>query len=219
MTIPDGSHRPMLPEPAALFLQPHGARKMWHGSEVVPWAILRFKRLESVGAMEQSLTAEPKAGELAELYQRHVGRATALARLLTADDQAAEDVAHEAFIRCVGRFAHLRRPDAFDAYLCRAVVNLCRTRSRRARIEREWLRRQDPREQIERPAFDPDDRDQIVRALERLPDRQRAAVALRYYEDLSLAQIGEILRCSDRAAEALVARALATLRQTIGEER
>jgi len=38
--------------------------------------------------------AEPKAGELAELYQRHVGRAAALARLLTADDQAAEDLVH-----------------------------------------------------------------------------------------------------------------------------
>jgi RNA polymerase sigma factor (sigma-70 family) len=162
--------------------------------------------------------AELKAGELAELYQRHVGRAAALARLLTAEDQAAEDLAHEAFIRCVSRFAHLRRPDAFDAYLRRTVVNLCRTRFRRARVEREWLRRQDLREQVERPAFDPDVRDQLWRAVERLPWRQRAAVALRYYEDLSLAQIGEVLRCSDRAAEALVARALVTLRETIREE-
>lgn len=168
--------------------------------------------------MERPLTAEPGAEELGELYQRHVGRAAALARLLTADDQAAEDVAHEAFIRCVGRFAHLRRPDAFDAYLRRAVVNLCRTRLRRARVERDWLRRQDPREQLERPAFDPDVRDDIWRVLELLPWRQRAAVALRYYEDMSLAQIGEVLRCSDRAAEALVARALATLRGTIREE-
>jgi RNA polymerase sigma factor (sigma-70 family) len=168
--------------------------------------------------VEQSLTEELKVAELAELYQRHVGRAAALARLLTADDQAAEDVAHEAFIRSAGRFAHLRRPDAFDAYLRRTVVNLCRTRFRRARVEREWLYRQDPREQVERPAYDPDARDEVWRAVQRLPWRQRAAVALRFYEDLSLAQIGEVLRCSDRAAEALVARALASLRQAIQEE-
>jgi RNA polymerase sigma factor (sigma-70 family) len=162
--------------------------------------------------------AEIKPGELAEMYQRHVGRAAALARLLTADDQAAEDLAHEAFIRSAGRFAHLRRPDAFDAYLRRTVVNLCRTRFRRGRVEREWLSRQDPRELVERPAFDPDVRDQIWRAVGRLPWRQRAAVALRYYEDLSLAHIGEVLRCSDRAAEALIARALVTLREAIREE-
>jgi RNA polymerase sigma factor (sigma-70 family) len=191
---------------------------MWAGSLVDAWAIRRFKRLESVGAVERSLMAELKPGELAELYQRHVGRAAALARLLTADDKAAEDLAHEAFIRSVSRFAHLRRPDAFDAYLRRTVLNMCRTRFRRTRVEREWLRRQDPREQVVRPAFDPDVRDQLWRAVERLPWRQRAAVALRYYEDLSLAQIGEVLRCSDRAAEALVARALVTLRETIREE-
>jgi RNA polymerase sigma factor (sigma-70 family) len=171
-----------------------------------------------VNAVERSSIADLEAGQLSRLYQEHIGRAAALARLLTADDQTAEDVAHEAFIRCAGRFAHLRRPDAFDAYLRRTVVNLCHTRFRRARVEREWLRRQDPREQVERPAFDPHDRDQMWRAVERLPWRQRAAVALRYYEDLSLAQIGQVLRCSDRAAEALVARALVTLREAFREE-
>jgi RNA polymerase sigma factor (sigma-70 family) len=171
-----------------------------------------------VKAVERASIGELEAGQLAELYQVHIGRAAALARLLTADDQLAEDLAHEAFIKCAGRFAHLRRPDAFEAYLRRTVVNLCHTRFRRARVEREWLRRQDPREQVERPAFDPHDRDQIWRAVERLPWRQRAAVALRYYEDLSLSQIGEVLRCSDRAAEALVARALITLREAFREE-
>jgi RNA polymerase sigma factor (sigma-70 family) len=163
------------------------------------------------------LTTELRAGRLTELYQRHVGRAVALARLLAGDDQAAEDIAHEAFIRSTGRFSHLRKPESFEAYLRRTVVNLCRARFRHARVEREWLRRQDPREQIASPAFDPDVRHQLWHAVERLPWRQRAAVVLRFYEDLSVGQTGEVLHCSKRAAEALVSRALASLREAIKE--
>jgi RNA polymerase sigma-70 factor (sigma-E family) len=155
---------------------------------------------------------------LSALYEEHVGRAVALARLLTGDDHAAEDVAQEAFIRTAGRFAHLRRPEAFGAYLRRTVVNLCRARFRRARIEREWLRRQDRREAVTRPAFDPDDRVTIWDAIESLPWRQRAAIVLRYYEDLPQAEIAELLRCSVGATESLLSRAMATLRATIAEE-
>jgi RNA polymerase sigma factor (sigma-70 family) len=155
---------------------------------------------------------------LAELYERHVGRAVALARLVTGDDGLAEDVAHEAFIRAAGRFSHLRKPDAFDAYLRRAVLNECRARFRHSRVERRWLRRQDPRGAVE-PAFDPSTRDEVWVALERLPWRQRAAVVLRFYEDLSVAQTGDVLGCSTRAAEALIARGLTAMRDVLGEER
>ena len=47
-----------------------------------------------------------------------------LAFLLTGDRNRADDLAHEAFVRCVGRFAHLRAHRAFEAYLRRAIVNL-----------------------------------------------------------------------------------------------
>jgi RNA polymerase sigma factor (sigma-70 family) len=155
---------------------------------------------------------------LAELYVRHVARAVGLARLLTGDDRAAEDIAHEAFVRVAGRFRNLRRPDAFDAYLRRTVVNLCRARFRRLRVEREWLRRQDRREPAVGPTGDVHERDLVWRAVLGLPWRQRAAVVLRYYEDLSVAQTAETLRCSRRAADALISRALATLRNEISKE-
>ena len=157
---------------------------------------------------------------LAELYERHVGRAVALARLLTGDPHLAEDVAHEAFIRVVGRFAHLRNADAFDAYLRRTVVNLCHARFRRLRVERAWLRRQNVTDVGERPAFDPAERDLVWGAIQRLPFRQRGAVVLRYYEGLSVAETGAVLGCSTRAASSLLVRALASLRQSLeGEER
>ena len=158
------------------------------------------------------------ASRLAMLYERHVPRAVALARLLTDDDYLAEDVAHDAFIRAAARFADLRRPDAFDTYLRKAVVNACRAGWRRVRVEREWLRRQTVSDIAERPPFDPDERTVLWRAIANLPWRQRAAVVLRYYEDLPHEQIGELLRCSTGAVESLLSRAMSTLRKLIDRE-
>jgi RNA polymerase sigma-70 factor (sigma-E family) len=162
---------------------------------------------------QASPVADPAAqSRLAELYERHVGKAVGLARLLTGDPEAAEDLAHEAFLRVAGRFGHLRHSEAFEPYLQRTVVNLCRARFRRLRVERAWLRRQPRDEPPARLAYDPDDRAAVWRALERLPYRQRAAIVLRYYEDLSVEQTGEALGCSTRAANSLLARAMAELR-------
>lgn len=167
---------------------------------------------------ERESAADPlSGGRLTDLYQQHVGGAVALARLLTGDAQMAEDLAHEGFVRVAGRLAYLRHPDAFDAYLRRTVVNLCRAHFRRLRVEREWLRRQRPTQEIEDSDDDLAERDAIWRALQRLPYRQRAAVVLRYYEDLSVEQTGEVLKCSTRAANSLLARALAALRESLKE--
>jgi RNA polymerase sigma factor (sigma-70 family) len=168
------------------------------------------------GAKDSAAADKP---DVAELYRRHIASAAGLAFLLTRDASIAEDLAQDAFVRVVGRFRHLRRPEAFAPYLRRTVVNLCRAHFRRLRIERDVLRREsagrsvaDPREMGER--------DDLARALASLPYRQRAAVVLRFYEDLSEGQVGEILRCSNRAVNALVSRAMAALRRELeGEER
>ncbi|MBI4261636.1 MAG: SigE family RNA polymerase sigma factor [Actinobacteria bacterium] len=172
-----------------------------------------------MSATERTLTGErPTPARLAELYERHVGRAVGLARLLTGDPHLAEDLAHEAFLRVAGRLGHLRSPGAFDQYLRRTVVNLCRARFRRLRVERAWIRRQAPVESTARPDHDPEVRDAVRRALERLPYRQRAAIDLRYYEDLTVEQTGRALRCSTRAARSLLARGMSALRELLPEE-
>lgn len=87
--------------------------------------------------------AEPAPGRLAELYERHAGAGLRLAYLLTGGDRPqAEDLLQEAFVRCVGRFRHLRMPDAFDAYLRRAIVNLHTSGLRRTKLERAYTARQ-----------------------------------------------------------------------------
>jgi RNA polymerase sigma factor (sigma-70 family) len=155
---------------------------------------------------------------LAELYERHVAGAVRLATLLTGDPSTAEDLAHEGFIRCAGRFQHLRRSSSFDAYLKRTVVNLCYAGFRRRRLERETSVRDAMREPVAPAAYSPEDRDLVWSAIMALPFRQRAAVVLRYYEDLSEEDTAQVLRCSARAANALVSRAMTTLRRQLARE-
>ena len=116
------------------------------------------------------------------------------AALVGGDADAAEDIAHEAFIRSAGRPPRLRDPSAFEAYLGRTVVNLCRARARRASIERRylgWLVQRD----VDQSPSRTEDQDVLWRALRDLPHRQRAAVVLRTYEDLSEDRAAEALRC------------------------
>ena len=153
---------------------------------------------------------------LEALYRGAVGRAELLARALTGDPHFAQDIAHEAFIRVAGRFGHLRDPGAFESYLRRTVVNLCRSHFRKLGAERRSLQRLGVADEVS-PDQSPEDRDAVWTAIQRLPYRQRAAVVLRFYEDLSEAETGAILRCSARAVNSLVSRAMTSLREEMGD--
>ena len=155
-------------------------------------------------------------GSLEERYVRHAPEAVRLAYLLTGDAGLAEDLAHEAFIKVAGRFHHLRNPEAFAAYLRKTVVNLSMSHYRRKRVEREHLARESARpatNSVEPP--DVESRDELRSALRALPERQRAAVVLRYYEDLPEQQVAHAMGCSVTAARSLVFRAMETLRTQI----
>ena len=168
--------------------------------------------------MTEATLAEPGTSAMAELYTRHVPSAIRLAFLLSGDRQQAEDLAHEAFVRCVGRFAHMRAHQAFDAYLRRAVVNLHTSGLRRTRTERAWLAKEGAAE-VRRSASMPDvgAKEDLWRALATLPARQRAALVLRYYEDLSEHDTAAVLRCSLAAVKSLVARGSEALRTAVTE--
>ena len=158
-----------------------------------------------------------RSSRLAELYERNVPDAVRLAYLLTGDREAAQDLAHEAFIRSVGRLAHLREADAFGPYLRRSVVNLSRNHFRGRSRERAFVQRG-----ATVPLAEPStertvvDRDALRSALLALPERQRAAIALRFYLDLSEYQTAEILRCRTGTVRSLVSRGMQTLRSTMG---
>lgn len=154
-------------------------------------------------------------GRLEELYRQHVPDAVRLAYVMTRDHALAEDLAQEAFVRITGRFVHLRHAEAFQAYLRRTVTNLVRNHWRRQRLERAHLHREDP-PPGRRTDDEVDESETIRLVLLRLPERQRAAVILRYFEDLSERQTADVLGCRPGTVKSLVSRALTTLRAEIG---
>lgn len=153
-------------------------------------------------------------GRLADLYARHAPAAGRLAYLLTGDSHLAEDLMQEAFVRAFGRFRDLRQPEAFEWYLRRTLVNLVRSHFRRRRTERDYLAAQ-PRLEPITPASDPTEHDALWRTLHQLPQKQRTAIVLRYYEDLSDAQVADAMRCPVGTVKSLIHRGLERLRTEV----
>lgn len=148
---------------------------------------------------------------LDDVYRTHAPGARRLAYLLTRDAGAAEDVTQEAFIRCAGRFAHLRKPESFRPYLYRTIVNLAKNHNRsrareRARYERVGV--------AEDHAPAPDTSVETWDILQSLPTRQAAAIVLRYYHLLTTRQVSEVLNCSEDAAKSLIRRGLESFRRS-----
>jgi RNA polymerase sigma-70 factor (sigma-E family) len=176
-----------------------------------------FPSVDAIVTEDAQRAQAPGGGVLADLYERHAPAAGRLAYLLTGDRVLAEDLVQEAFVRVVGRFRHLRVPDAFEAYLRRTIVNLHTSQLRRRRLERAYLEREG-RTEASTTNPDVDAREELWREVLALPPRQRAAVVLRFYEDLSERETADALGCSPSAAKSLVARAMQTLRARIESE-
>ena len=127
-----------------------------------------------------------------------------LAYLLTSDRLAAEELVQDAFVSVHRSW---ERVDAPPAYLRIVVVNGCRSWSRRRRLEREsrpdWG---------DRPVSQPDE---MWDALGRLPERQRVAIVLRFYEDLPDVDIASVLGCRPATVRTAVHRGLAALRKEV----
>ncbi len=153
----------------------------------------------------------------AQLYRLHASDGLRLAFVLTGNRHVAEDITQEAFVRLARKVVGFRDPDHARAYLFRVIINLCRGRGRRLRIERTALARIRGRDVDQLP--DLAQRDEIWRALLSLPQRQRAALFLRYYLDQSEVQAAEEMDCSSSALKSLVSRGLSTLRKSLQGER
>jgi RNA polymerase sigma-70 factor (sigma-E family) len=177
---------------------------------------------ETIALTTEEQPTNEQRGRLGDLYERHAGAGLRLAYLLTGDRHQAEDLLHDAFLRCVARFTYLRMPDTFDAYLRRAIVNAHTSGLRRKRVERAWLAAEGSRASRDDTSGvalpDVAGQADLWRRMQSLPARQRAALVLRYYEDLSERDTAQILGCSVAAVKSLVARGGETLRTSIESE-
>ncbi len=163
-------------------------------------------------AMVRAATEE---GSFAAVFNAHHRQAVRLAYLLTSDAFQAEDIAAEAFAKVYVRW---KRGEVRDvgAYLRRAVANEANSKLRRRYLERrESSRRSGDDRGVRLVDEDAADRDEVWAALARLPDRQRHAVVLRYYEDLSEAETAQLLGCSVGTVKSQVSRGLAKLERML----
>jgi RNA polymerase sigma-70 factor (sigma-E family) len=153
---------------------------------------------------------------LVALYTAHYRPLVRLAALLLHDTPAAEDVVQDAFIAMHGSWRRLRDTDKAVAYLRQAVVNRSRSRLRHLKVvDKHAPTPQPDAPSAEAGALGAVQRDEVMAALRRLPHRQREVLVLRYYGDLSEAQIAEAIGISTGAVKSHASRGVAALRQTL----
>ncbi len=138
------------------------------------------------------------------LYQERYDPMVRMAYLLTSDRAAAEELVQDAFVAVHRSWAQVTNP---SAYLRRSVVNACSSWWRRKVLERDRAPR--PEEPSALVA------DEMWDVLQTLPERQRAVVVLRFYEDLPDREIASLLGCREATVRTNVHRALAALRKEI----
>jgi RNA polymerase sigma-70 factor (sigma-E family) len=152
------------------------------------------------------------------LHRTHYRDLVRLAGLLLHDRGASEEVVQDAFVQLHVRWRRLRDPEKAAAWLRSAVLNGARSRLRHHDVRR----RHQPApggsaESAEDAALAGDAGDRIAAALRTLPARQREAVVLRYYLDLSEAQMAAAMGVSTGSVKTHLHRGLAALQAELGE--
>lgn len=139
------------------------------------------------------------------VYRSHRSGMVRLAYVITGSNEIAEEVTQEAFARLHQRWSTVDHP---VAYLRTIVTNLCRNEVRRFALERR--RAPKPLPDVDDPEID-----ETWVVVCRLPFRQRAVLALRYYADLPEAEVARILGCRIGTVKSAHHRALARLREEL----
>lgn len=161
---------------------------------------------------------------LTELYVAHWHSLVRLSWLLVRDQYLAEETVQDAFVAMHARWSQLRDTDLALAYLRRAVVNSSRSVLRHRKVEDRYLSAETSARtahgmtsepSAETRALDHATGDRLVAALARLPRRQREVLTLRYYLDLSEAQIANALSISAGSVKAHAHRGLTALRSDV----
>jgi RNA polymerase sigma-70 factor (sigma-E family) len=161
----------------------------------------------------------PAAESLTVLYSAHYRGLVRLASYLTGDRDSADEVVQDAYVKVLGRWGGLRDLDKGEAYLRQTVVNLSRSRLRhRVVVDRHAPAPMPDAPSAEAGAITQLERDAVVRALGELPRRQREAIVLRYYADLSEAQTAHAMGISAGAVKSHTSRGMAALRHLLEEE-
>jgi RNA polymerase sigma-70 factor (sigma-E family) len=152
------------------------------------------------------------------LYEAHALGLVRLAVLMTGDQGSAEDIVQDAFLGLYRRWDRLTDLPHPLAYLRASVLNGCRTAlRRRSRAERAHYLSEVPSESAEARALLSEEQRAVARAIRSLPDRQREALVLRYYLNMSEADTAEAMRVSRGTVKSATSRALAAVGRRLKE--
>ena len=196
---------------------------------VTPWAwwsrLLRAARSEAgagspraaAASSSWAASARESRATVDELYQARRLSLVRLAVLLVDDLATAEDIVQDVFTAMYRRHgSDLHRLSDPHAYLTTSVMNAARSALRRRRTARAYVpSRAGTSPAAEEQALLRDGDREVIAALQELTARQRQVVVLRYWSELSEAEIAETLRVSRGTVKATASRALAVLRRLL----
>lgn len=156
--------------------------------------------------------------EVAAFCEVQIPRLVGALTLYCGDRGVAEELAQEALARAVQHWSKIGRSDRREGWIYRVAINLANSRFRRALAERRANQKATGR--AEPVAHDADAATALTvrRAVGELPRRQRAAIALRFYLDLPVVDVAQILDCPESTVKSLTRRALARLEQELGDD-
>lgn len=165
-------------------------------------------------------TAKGDRDAYAALVRRHLPRVLAVTRRMLGSDALAEEAAQDALLRL---WTHASSYDPEKArlgtWLTRVTANLCLDRLRK-RSEEAWPENFDvalPATQV-RQIMEDQVAAKVNEALQKLPERQRLALILCHYEDMSMAEAAAIMETTPEAIESLLSRARRALRKLLETE-
>jgi RNA polymerase sigma factor (sigma-70 family) len=176
---------------------------------------------------EAELVARAKRGELdayEEIVRLHQTIAFRTAWMITRSAADAEEAAQDGFVKAHAALPRFRDGSPFRPWLLAIVANEARNRvrgaGRRARLAQRVAEERRPDDAVPSPAaalLDSEQRDQLLAAIERLPEPAREAIACRYLLDLSEEETAAALDCARGTVKSRLSRALDRLRLELGE--
>lgn len=149
--------------------------------------------------------------DFADFVTARWSRLVRTAYLLTGDFHEAEDLVQTTLVKLYGRWRLVGGRPGTGTYVCRSLVNNNRSRHRKRRVAH-LLTAFLPDTPVTDRTDGVEERDALLEALAALPERQRAVVVLRYWDDLGEDEVAAVLRCSVGTVKSQASRGLAKLR-------
>ena len=161
--------------------------------------------------------ADAAARHVTALYQAHALSLARLALLMLGDPADAQDVVQDAFLGLYRRWDKLASVDAAPGYLRACVLNGCRTALKRRSRPVSYTEDR-PLESAEATAIQTEEQRAVLAAVRRLPARQREALVLRYYLDMTEDQTAQAMRVTRGTVKSSTSRAITAIGRMLKEE-